>query len=169
MHRRVPVGCEDLGKRLGQLGTLYGAVLINEQLGEETLVDLPFHELRGCFVVPVAASSYRQGVLQRLFNVCQTGVGGLDLLLGTSHGSGQALHLSFQQVQRHCVGIVSLHQPGAFILQARQSLVGPFGPLVCVSNLRCHVGAHSKPGGRDCLLGELEAGVEGCDAVLDLF
>lgn len=56
---------EQGGERLGQRGAFDAAVLFDEQLGEEALVDLPTHMGRRFLVVLVAAAGHGQRLAQR--------------------------------------------------------------------------------------------------------
>ena len=77
-RRCCPIGREELGERLGQLGALDAAVAVDDQPSEEALVDLLLDEVGCGFVVPVAVAGDGQGVFEGLLAAGEVGVDGLD-------------------------------------------------------------------------------------------
>lgn len=71
------------------------------------------------------------------------GLGRAGLLFGRVHGGGEPVHFCFEQVEGHRIGVVRLHQAGAFVVQRGQPPRGLLGLAVGLGGGAVELGSHA--------------------------
>jgi hypothetical protein len=155
-------------ERLGQFGSLHRAVLADEQLLEEPLVNLPSYVVWRIEVGELTAGGGLKGVAEGGFDVSVGRLGGLDLTLSTCQLSSEALHLAGEQVLRDGPGVEGLQQALPLILSSLLALGRSFKALPGVMLLTGEFRADGLPDPLGVLGTHLECAVEGGDGILDL-
>jgi len=85
-------------RRARSVGALDAAILVDVELDEEVLVDLPPNAGISYFVVAVAVGSDRESIVEGGVKVGEAALGGIEFTLRGSQLSGQAGHLGAERV-----------------------------------------------------------------------